>query len=514
MSWDYNRTFERARTDYDQTEGLTVTDVTREIDFDNISRRHPRRVRGTHLYVEVDNFNRLLRIQEDDPEEMLRRLHILARESSTVIGNDFDGFKVHFQGPKVHALAYRPVSSEVIMATKATLIMLALKHVTTTFNDVLDLTPATHWCVRGGGDHGVSLATRSGTGGDQEMLFLGSPANHAAKILSGTSVRVTAAVAELLPDEFDTYLSTPSSDDSVRIVTMVATQVEALAADYGWTWTLERTRSRLEQAAISHPAGCVTVSNATGPIDKNSLAISQTKRVRGVSVFADVDGFTGYIDDLVRRDADMVEAVRAFHVLRSTMRDAAVIDFDALRIQYQGDRMQALCYQPVDDEVVAVLRAVELAAALKTITDEILPQVVAPEAAKPLAIGLALGEVLVSRMGQHGDPDDVVAIGPSVGQAAAIQQRLPGGTIGLSADTYAALPDWLQAAFIRDRSALAWVSDALNYDRFVDLKVSESDAPGLAAATGALGTAAVGPAALLMVEDRVPPHELRPWCQR
>jgi hypothetical protein len=84
MSWDYNRTFERARTDYDQTEGLTVTDVTREIDFDNISRRHPRRVRGTHLYVEVDNFNRLLRIQEDDPEEMLRRLHILARESSTV----------------------------------------------------------------------------------------------------------------------------------------------------------------------------------------------------------------------------------------------------------------------------------------------------------------------------------------------------------------------------------------------------------------------------------------------
>ena len=167
----------------------------------------------------------------------------------------------------------------------------------------------------------------------------------------------------------------------------------------------------------------------------------------------------------------------------------------------------------MDDEAAALLRAVELAAALKTISEEILPQVVAPEAAKPLAIGLALGEVLVSRMGQHGDPD-VVAIGPSVGQSAAIQQRLPGGTIGLSADTHAALPDWLRAAFTWDRSALAWVSDALNYDRFVDLKVSESDAPGLAAATGALGTAAVGPAALLMVEDRVPRHELRPWCQR
>lgn len=511
MSWDYNKTLESARADYDQTEGFTVSDVTREIDFDNISRRHPRRICGGHLYVDVDNFNHLLR-QGEDPTEMLRRLHIFAREASTVISNDFDGFKVHFQGPKVHALAYRPISDDALMAAKTTLIMLALKHVTTAFNDVLDLAPPTQWSVRGGGDHGVSLATRSGTGGDQEMLFLGSPANHAAKIFSGTSVRVTTDIAKLLPDEFDPYLSTPPSDDAVRIVTMPATQVEALAADYGWNWTLERTRSRLEEAAVSHPPDCVTVSNAARPIDKSSLAISKTKRVSGVSVFADVDGFTSYIDDLVRRDADMVEAVRAFHVLRSTMRDTAVIDFTALRIQYQGDRMQALCYQPIGDEAASVLRAVELAAALKTISEEVLPQVVASEAAKPLAIGLALGEVLVSRMGQQGDPD-VVTIGPSVGQAAAIQQRLPGGAIGLSADTHAALPDWLQSAFKWDPSALAWVSDALTHERFTDLKVSESDAPGLAAATGALGTTAVGPAAQLMREDGVPRQGLRPWYQ-
>lgn len=511
MSWDYNKTLESARADYDQTEGFTVSDVTREIDFDNISRRHPRRVRGGHLYVDVDNFNHLLR-QGEDPEEMLRRLHVFAREVSAVISNDFDGFKVHFQGPKVHALAYRPVSDEALMAAKTTLIMLALKHVTTAFNDVLALAPPTQWSVRGGGDHGVSLATRSGTGGDQEMLFLGSPANHAAKIFSGTSVRVTTDVANLLPDEFDSYLSTPPSDDAVRIVTMPATQVEALAADYGWNWTLERTRLRLEEAAISHPPDCVTVSNAAHPIDKGSLAISKTKRVNGVSVFADVDGFTSYIDDLVRRDADMVEAVRAFHVLRSTMRDTAVIDFDALRIQYQGDRMQALCYQPIGDEAASVLRAVELAAALKTISDEILPRFVAPEAPKKLAIGLAIGEVLVSRMGQQSDPD-VVAIGPSVGQAAAIQQRLPGGAIGLSADTYAALPDWLHPVFTWDHSAQAWVSDSLTHERFAYLKVSESDAPGLAAATGALGTTAVGPAAQLMREDGIPRQGLRPWCQ-
>lgn len=58
------------------------------------------------------------------------------------------------------------------------------------------------------------------------------------------------------------------------------------------------------------------------------------------------------------------------------------------------------------------------------------------------------------------------------------------------------------------------MSDALTYERFADLKVSESDDSGLAAATGALGTKAVGPAALLVREDRVPRKGLNSWCQR
>lgn len=122
MSWSYDEALDRAKRRYEETAELMVTDVVREIDFDLISRLHPRRVTGTHIYADVSNFNTLLRDADaEGAENLLLRLHLIAREASKIIRKDFDGCKVHFQGPRVHALAYRPVNDESAMAANAVL---------------------------------------------------------------------------------------------------------------------------------------------------------------------------------------------------------------------------------------------------------------------------------------------------------------------------------------------------------------------------------------------------------
>lgn len=473
MAWTYEKAEERAATRYEQTAELAIADITREIDFDLISRTKPRRVSGTHFYLDVVNFTRQLRGELDDHgEDLLRLLHVYSREASRIVGSDFDGQKIHFQGPRLHALAYRPVSDESEMAAKAVLTCLAIRHMTGIFNDVFELADGAAWLVAAGLDHGRCVATRNGADGDQELLFLGSAANHAAKILDKTGTRMTSRVRDLLPTDFDSAII--DLDDGDFRIWMPSEDVECLAADLGWTWTAARSRTRLEKAAAKYLAGSVTSSEVQESIDKSALTLSRTKRVSGVSLFADVDGFTSYIDSLEQIDEGLVEAVRTFHVLRGVMRDSAVQDFNALRIQYQGDRMQALVYRPVGDDEKAAFAAVKLAAALITVANEIVPAAVSTTEIHPLAIGLAWGQVLVSRIGEHGNTD-VISLGSSTATAANIQQRLDGNLIGIDGALRDLLPGWLQQVFKWSASAGGYVATDLDWHAFCLLEASEEN---------------------------------------
>ncbi|HEX4103069.1 MAG TPA: hypothetical protein VHY21_21430 [Pseudonocardiaceae bacterium] len=473
MHWIYEKAEERAAARYAQTEDLVIADITKEIDFDLISRTRPRRVIGTHFYVDVANFTKQLRGElEDDGEDLLRLLHVYSREVSRIVASDFDGQKVHFQGPRLHALAYRPVSDESEMAAKAVLTCLAIRYMTSIFNEVFELVDDAAWLVAAGLDHGRCVATKNGANGDQELLFLGSAANHAAKILDKAGTRMTSRVRDLLPEGFDSAITDIEDGDSR--IWMPLEDVERLAVDHGWAWTAAASRIRLGTAAAKYPAGSVTSSEVGESIDKSALTLSRTKRVFGASLFADVDGFTSYIDGLEQIDENLVEAIRTFHVLRGVMRDSAVQDFNALRIQYQGDRMQALVYRPVADGEKAAFAAVKLAAALITVANEIVPAAVSTTEVHPLAIGLAWGQVLVSRIGEHGNTD-VISLGSSTAKAADIQQHLDGNTVGIDGTLRDLLPEWLQQAFKWSASAGGYVATDLDWHTFCLLEASEED---------------------------------------
>jgi hypothetical protein len=178
------------------------------------------------------------------------------------------------------------------------------------------------------------------------------------------------------------------------------------------------------------PPDRVKVSAAKGEIDKTKLGLANSKQVTGVSFFADVDGFTAYVDEAAATDEDLVEAIQAYHVIRSEMRYVAVEDYRALRIQYAGDRMQGIAFLPIDDEAAISHTAVEIAAGLHASIMHTLP-VVLDDAVRPLTIGQALGTALISRLGEHGQPD-VVCIGPATEAAVRYQQALKGCETGIS----------------------------------------------------------------------------------
>ena len=133
-----------------------------------------------------------------------------------------------------------------------------------------------------------------------------------------------------------------------------------------------------------------------------------------------------------------------------------------------------------------------------------------PNTVKRLAIGLAWGEVLVSQVGEHGHRD-VMSIGTSTAMAAAIQQRLDGGVIGINAALRELLTGSLREAFKWDEHAKAYVATDLNYDDTMDLIASDEPQRALGAVTGATGIAPVGAAAYVTDRSEQPAEPLKPW---
>ena len=470
MGWNSDRSLERAEAAWDATEGLTVTDLVRETDFDSTALKNPRRVRAAHVYVDVPGFRHILGDDEPDPE-VARQLHLWSREVTRIVKEDFDGTKVHFQGPKLHAVIYRPIGSDEGIATKAVLMAAAIRRAAGALNEVLSLGGEGTWDTSVGIDLGDALLTKDGAKGDRELLFLGNPANHAAKIIS-SGLRLTGDVVDVLPEDLLHHVA-DAADGVNHLFTSSLASLEALCDSHGYDWTRENTVTRLEGGAKATPEGAVNVLESSGSIDKSRLGIGETKRTFVVSLSADVDGFTDYIEGSGESD-DLDQAVRVFHVIRSELRNTAVSDYDTLRIQYQGDRMQALVHLPSGQDKQVARKAVWVAAALNSVVSYTLPKVVGQEGALPLAIGLAGGTVLVTKLGEHGNRD-VVTLGASTAEAARIQQALEGGDIGIDAAVRELLPGWLQQLFVWRQAPRAYVASDLTLDQVELLEASESD---------------------------------------
>lgn len=456
MTWNYERTKTRIADHLNSMPQIEVKKLEREADLEDLlSETVCREIFGAHVYLDIPNFSNL--VATDDATEMkrmIRAIHVYQRQLSMIIESMFDGVRVHFQGARVHVLFYRPIENATKLAAKAFLLMVVardfLRYVfNPAFPDLDSLT------IRGGADLGTVIGTQNGMSGDRELLFLGAPANHAAKILD-TGLRLTATVFEALPSDLQEHCE-ESDNDTYRVATVGKDDVTTLTATHDIEWNRGELTERVEADIELFPLKKIEFSSATELLNFDALSIFMNKAVRGVSIFADLTGFTRFIDSATTPEA-REEAIIALHLARKEFTRVIRRDFDGVRVQFQGDRVQALVHLGADDEKIA-RKATDIAIALQSSMD-VLRDVYEPMGHLHLAVGMDFGDVIASRLGERGHRDRIV-LGGSVMTAAANEERVGKRQIGITMIIKEALSEDIAEHFDWDPVAQCYVATGL-----------------------------------------------------
>jgi class 3 adenylate cyclase len=299
--------------------------------------------------------------------------------------------------------------------------------------------------------------------GDRELLFLGRPANYAAKIIGPAwQMRVTAQLYDALPEPLQ-ELCEELEDEIYVLNALAGDEVEELAAEFNISWDAEASRARIQQDKRTFPLKEIRYSEADTLIDLDSLGIKNNKRVLAASLFADVDKFTAYIDG-AKTTEQKKTALRVLHAIRKEMAAVVKHDFDGLRIQYQGDRVQALFHLPKDDGGKIVNKTVEVAVALQSSMELCIKRLLPESSPLGLALGLDIDITLVSKLGIRGDRDRI-CIGTAVQRAAETQEACHSLEIGTTSRAYSLITDDSAGQFTFDKQRGVYVAKGLTVEK-------------------------------------------------
>ena len=467
MSWNYQTSLDRVKERLEKMGEIRVEKLVRDADLDALlSETNCREIFGAHVYVDVTNFARIASaVDGEDYRRVVQAIHLYQREVTRIVEDAeiFDGVRVHFQGPRLHALFFRPIDSAETLAAKAFLLEAVLREfVASVFNPAFP--KAKNFEISAGADLGSAIGTKNGEKGDRELLFLGAPANHAAKILGASGeMNLAPAVFEALPRELQKR-STEIDEERYRIDAMTRATVLEFTSDFGIGWDPEASKERLEEDKRQFPLQDIEYSDAETLIDLDALSISNNKRVLAASIFADVAGFTDFIDGAKTLE-EKKRALRVFHAIRKEMATVVKTDFDSLRIQYQGDRVQALVHLPKDDGSAITEKAVEIAAGLQSSLDYVVHTVLPESKPLKLAVGIDLDATLVSKIGTRGERDRI-CIGLGVERAARIQELSDGTETSLSPECHTLIKPELQKRFVLNDQGKFYVAKNLYADTF------------------------------------------------
>ncbi len=406
--WKNERAVESIKKRIADVKEVTIKDYVRDMSLKNIQTAEGYRVDGVHLYADILNMDDILGTTETEGvtthKRTLRFLNQHYRAVSRIL-NETSAKRIDFHNQRLHALVAKPYNTE--EGAEASRIHKAIA-IAQLVMDVLEETgdadakiPSA--IVRVGIDSGKSLAVNNGRNGYREPLFLGEPANHAAKFAAGevkgiflTDKARKAIGLAVVTAARDTALTTEevkASQDKARLSVTKDSIVKEWKAD------LEK-----------HPIGAFEFTRQTPPLrdmDIAALTPGNSKRQDATSLYADIDGFTAYVGEHI--DDNPEDVVRTLHVLRAELERVLTRDFGGRRIRFIGDCIHGLLCEGTaytTDEEETISESVLCAGGLRSSFDEALVQLKAAKVetgSLGLAIGFEFGPMTVTRLGIHGD---------------------------------------------------------------------------------------------------------------
>lgn len=386
-------------------------------------------VTGAHVYgVLLDFDDQVVDSARQETEASHKRvlefLHVHYSVWDGIVDGE-DALRIDFHGPRLHAVITEPKDNPREQVKRAVALAAKLEEAARRVGAAQNVPSRTRFGI----DHGVCLALTTGRSHDTDTLFLGSPANHAAKL----------AAADLAPGIYLTHRAqTVESGKPADPMSKMARAETALLAEATRLYrfaSVDVAAERVVKGEIRKPVfAFFRPAPPLADLKFDDLVPSNTARMGMASLFADIDGYTAFIDKAIRKGTAAVkEAVMAIHVLREELNDVLKADFKGKRVRFIGDCIHGLIAEgsaKVDGPGKTVSTSALCASGMRSSFDlcaEMVPGVDELD----LAIGIEFGPVPLTRIGKTGAESIRCAAGKAVVTSEREQQAIDGGGVRL-----------------------------------------------------------------------------------
>jgi class 3 adenylate cyclase len=407
--WNHDRASAHIDNKLDDVAEVTIKTFKRDMSLENIAVSTAYRVQAAHIYADIVNLDDMLAVTSVEGElchkRTLRFLNQHFRAVDRVLAK-CDARRVDFANQRLHSLVTKPYdgdeSSEPDRVHRAVAVAQMIIDVLDQTGDEDEHIPNAK--VRIGVDSGEALAVNNGRRGGREPLFLGCPANIAAKVAAKskkTGIYLTNnARAAIGLEECDHPDTTRLTSEEIRTSQVVAA-LEVTADEIVKQW---------KDDLAANPIGTFAFTRHTPPLSTMDITVltpGNSRRQEAISIFADLDGFSHYVADHIEDEPGQV--VQTLHVIRAELDRVLSSEFQGRRIRYIGDCVHGLMCEGTahtTDEEASVTDAVLCAGALRSsfnLAIEKLDAAGIDTEGLGLAIGFEIGPMTVSRLGLKGD---------------------------------------------------------------------------------------------------------------
>lgn len=407
-TWNKDRAATRIKNKIDALplQDIEIKDYVRNTDLWNLKNTVAYRVDGVHLYADILNLNGMLHVTDIEGETCHRRtlrfLNLHYRAVHRIL-DSVDAIKVDFHNQRLHSVFAKPYDSEASRVHRAVAVGQLIIDVLARTGEDADHPAAK---VRVGIDTGKALAVNNGRRGHREPLFLGDPANHAAKRASGgkaTGIYLTNRARRVIG-------LAQVEDENSTALTVQEISISKDKAQLGVT--AEQIVNEWKEDLKNLPIGSFNFSGQTPPfrnLDFELLSAAKSKRQDATSVYADIDGFTSYVSRNIGTDAGAKHVVRALRVLRSELDAVLHEEFAGRKVRFIGDCIHGLAAegtaQTTDAEETISVMALCVAGMRSSfnLAKDKLKAAGTDVASLGLAIGFEYGPMTATRLGMKGD---------------------------------------------------------------------------------------------------------------
>jgi class 3 adenylate cyclase len=435
MSWNADRAKSRIREHL-----KTVPEVDRQVALDSATMakrgllsRMPLSeafvVEGVHLYGQLLDFEDLIADQGQETEtahrRLLRFLNMHYRVWDSIVDGD-DGDRVDYHGARLHAVIASPVGDPATQIERAVALARKLTEAARKVGEAHGFPSR----IRFGIDHGKCLTMTTGRGAhEKDTLFLGRPANHAAKLVSSGSDQ-----GIFLTETAQKRVAARAVRKHAGTMTLDEAYVQDAARKYAFE-SIDRTATEI---ALDSAEPMFRFKRPTLPLSTvkfGELSPANSIRMGMASIFADIDGFTNFVDQSILGGSEKIrEAVKIVHVIREELNSVLKVDFGGKRVRFIGDCIHGCVAEGerADDAAKSVREAVLCASAMRSSFDLCL-ETVRSDAAIDLAVGIEYGLTPMTRLGHRGDDSVRCAASRATIEAERTQQAIEHGGVRLGA---------------------------------------------------------------------------------